>query len=71
MNANNDSSNTNAWNGSRLALKALICQNRKYIVSRIVSEKQGREPRHSRPQDGTPKHHAQGWSLVGPAMAAE
>ncbi len=33
-NANNDSSNTNAWSGSRLALKALICQNRKYIALR-------------------------------------
>lgn len=70
-NANNDAANTNAWNGSRLALKALnsLKTKNRYSPSGTgdVSPppRQGREPRHSRPQDGTPKHHAQGWSLVG------
>ena len=68
-NANNDSANTNAWNGSRLALNALKNLPKTFALRyrrRVANAEAGERATAKAPEGGTPKHHAQGWSLVGP-----
>lgn len=70
MNANNDSSNTNAWYGSRLALisvkpEKIFCPPAwRRVAGAVAGDWAAAQP----PTCGTLKHHAQGWSLVGAAQ---